>query len=554
MNPVEAAKTFAKRRWPALHLRTILLAVLLFAAAMPAAGAVFLRVYENILVRQTEAELIAQGAALSATAAALWPGARPEAPPPADDPSRWRPEAPAVDLSAGQALPERPRARPAAPADPAAAEVAAALGPVVERTTRTTLASVLLLDRRGTVVLGYERGGSHAGLPEVKAALAGGTATVFRRNSSYSPKYSFEWLSRASALRLHHARPVTVNGRVVGVLLLSRSPRALFKGLYQDRVKLLLGLGFIGAVLVVLAGLVSRGVTRPIEGLSAASRDLAAGRGEPPPTPATAAIEIRELYESFRAMAAAIDRRSRYLRDIAAAVSHEFKTPLAGIRGAVELIEDHGETMTEAERRRFLQAIAADTERLNQLVGRLLDLARADMAEPQAGVATALAGPVRRTADAFQAPGFAVRLDLPADLPAVAAPVATLEAVLATLLENSRQAGAGAVEIVARAAGHVLALTVADDGPGVPAGDRERLFEPFFTSRRAEGGTGLGLPIARSLLAASGGRIELRPAGAGACFEISLPIAPAGGEAPAARRPARAASRRAGFAGAGSFR
>ena len=68
-----------------------------------------------------------------------------------------------------------------------------------------------------------------------------------------------------------------------------------------------------------------------------------------------------------------------------------------------------------------------------------------------------------------------------------------------------------------------MVLTVTDDGPGVPIADHERLFEPFFTSRRAEGGTGLGLPIARSLLAASHARIGLLATKTGASFEIALP-------------------------------
>jgi two-component system sensor histidine kinase ChvG len=73
---IEHAKDFIKRHWPALRLREILLAVLLFAAAMPAIEAVWLRGYENTLVRQSEAELIAQGVALSASAGALWRGPR----------------------------------------------------------------------------------------------------------------------------------------------------------------------------------------------------------------------------------------------------------------------------------------------------------------------------------------------------------------------------------------------------------------------------------------------------------------------------------------------
>jgi signal transduction histidine kinase len=240
-----------------------------------------------------------------------------------------------------------------------------------------------------------------------------------------------------------------------------------------------------------------------------------------PETPATAAVEIRDLYQDFRVMADAIAVRSRYLRDFAAAVSHEFKTPLAGITGAVELLDDHFDTMTPDERRRFLGNISADSARLSQLVGRLMDLARADMAMPQAGVASELAPAARRVADA-QGRDITVILDLPEGLPLVAAPEATVETVLTTLVENSRQAGARAVTIRAEAVGDEVVLRIADDGPGVPPADRDRLFEPFFTSRRETGGTGLGLSIARSLLAASQGRIGLVEGEAGAVFEVGL--------------------------------
>jgi two-component system, OmpR family, sensor histidine kinase ChvG len=192
----------------------------------------------------------------------------------------------------------------------------------------------------------------------------------------------------------------------------------------------------IFGILLLLAGVVSRGVTRPIEQLSAATRDVAAGGGEVPETPATAAVEIRALYEDFRAMAERIERRSGYLRDFAAAVSHEFKTPLAGITGAVELLQDHFETMSAEERRRFLDNIAADSERLSQLVGRLLDLARADMASPEAGAAADLAEPLRRAADAQRSDDFQVDVSVPPDLPPIAVPAATLESVFAILFQN----------------------------------------------------------------------------------------------------------------------
>jgi signal transduction histidine kinase len=523
---IRRVKAMAKRHWPALRLRTIVFSVLLFAAAMPGVGAIFLRVYENTLVRQTEAELLAQGAALAATAAVGWPGANDDTASSPNAPGYYRPEGTTIDLSRTPVLPERPAPIPAGhPPDPNAVAVAQRLNPIITRTSRTTLASVLMVDSQGVVVRGVGLGADLSALPEVASALSGHPRTVLRRNGDYRPEYSFEWLSRASALRLHHARPIVVNRRVVGALLLSRSPRALFRGLYEDRGKIALGVVGIFGLLVVLSGLVSRGVTRPIEALSAASRDVAAGTGTVPPTPQTGAIEIRALYEDFRLMAERIDRRTSYLRDFAAAVSHEFKTPLAGIGGAVELLQDHFETMSSEERRRFLDNIAADSQRLSHLVTRLLDLTRADLAVAEPGVSTDIGGPVRKAADAIAGPAFTVDFDLPAGIGEAAAPALTLETVMTVLLQNSHQAGARHARVSARQSADDVVIAVSDDGPGVAPGDRDRLFEPFFTSRRAEGGTGLGLPIARSLLAASAGWLDLAPSKDGASFEIRLPKA-----------------------------
>nr|WP_286207663.1 HAMP domain-containing sensor histidine kinase [Hephaestia sp. MAHUQ-44] len=517
---IRGAKEAIKRRWPRLHLRTILFASLFLVAALPGVGAVFLRVYENTLVRQTEAELVAQGAALAATAEALWPGAPPLAVPPRD---ALTPEPPRIDLNATPILHERPTPLPAGPPSADAVAAGRQLAPIIGHTRQTTLAAIVLLDRNGIVVGGS--GGSLAMLPEVRAALAGQPETVLRRNAGYRAVYRFEWLSRAAAIRVHHARPIVVDGKIVGVLLLSRSARALFKGMYEDRGKIAIGIAAILIVLIVLSGVLSRGIARPIEALGVATRSVAMGRGRVPDPPPTAAIEIQGLYRDFAAMAEAIERRSRYLRDFAHAMSHEFKTPLAGIRGAIELLEDHDAAMSADERRRFLANADADARRLASLVSRLLDLARADMARGDGGRLDDPAALLARVADSAIRPGFTVTLDATPSLPVIATAPATLEAVLVTLLDNSRQAGATRATISVSAAASRVLLRVDDDGPGVPPADAERLFTPFFTSRRAEGGTGLGLAIARSLLDAVGGTIALAPSDRGAAFVIGLPIA-----------------------------
>lgn len=513
-------RQLVRRHWPRLRLRTILLATLVFVAALPGVGAVFLRVYENTLVRQTEAELVAQGAALTAAAQILWPGAVVQTR--AQD---FHPEPSRIDLNSTPILPERPAPRPAQAApSPDAVAAAQKMGPILVETRRTTLAAIDILDRRGAVVTGPDAGRSYAAIPEVAAALAGRPDTVLRRNGDYRPVYSFEWLSRAAAIRIHHARPIVVNGKVEGVLLLSRSARALFRGLYEDSGKIAFGAGAILITLILLATLVARGIARPIEILSSATRKLAQGRGDPPPVPATAAIEIQALYQDFAAMSHAIESRSRYMRDFAYAVSHEFKTPLTGIAGAVELLQDHAATMSEAERKTFLANIGSDAARLTQLLAGLLDLARADMSAGAPSAGADLRAPLLRVADAYNNSGMQVCVTVPDALSPVLLPEAAMETCLSNLLENSRRAGATKVDIHASQDARAVVIDVCDNGPGIAERDRARIFEPFFTTRRDSGGTGLGLAIVKSLLEAHHGDIALLPSEAGAHLRLTFPL------------------------------
>ncbi|MDQ1231309.1 HAMP domain-containing sensor histidine kinase [Sphingomonas sp. SORGH_AS_0879] len=518
-------KAWGKRHWPRLALRTYLFASFFLVAALPGVGAVALRVYENTLVRQTEAELVAQGAALAASAGALWPAAVPERAVRRGgsvSPSPYGANATSVDLSATPILPERPAPVAAPPPAPDARQAEVRLTPMLADTRAATLASIILLDRDGRIVTGTARRGSYADLPEVEAALGGTPRTVLRRDGRYKAIYRFDWLSRAAATRVHHARPIWVDGRVVGVLLLSRSARSLFIGLYQDWGKIVIGVLAILGTLILLSGVLSRAIARPIEELQDASRDVAAGRGTVPAIPATAAIEIQDLYRDFAAMAQAIEARSHYLRNFAHAVSHEFKTPLTGIRGAIELLQDHGGTMSATERARFLANADADAQRLTLLVSRLLDLARADMGGAGANDASDAVATVRKLADAHRREDLTITVTAPSAAIPIALAAQTLEAVLTMLIENAAQAGADRLTIHVER-GEPVVITIADNGGGIPPGDRERIFEPFFTSRRASGGTGLGLPIARALLVGAGGTLELVEGGTGTTMRLTLP-------------------------------
>lgn len=517
-------KDIAKRHWPALSLRTILFGTLLFVAALPGIGAVFLRVYENTLVQQTEAELIAQGAVIAAGYKFAWRDGQPATPA-----ASLAAERPGIDLRTNPILPPQPDAAKAAgKAEPRALLAARRIEPVVRDAGAVTLAAVRVLDRQGIVVLGRDDvGRSYLAVPEVRSALAGTTATTLRERADYEPRYVGEALSRASSIRVHHVRPVIDDGRVVGAVMLSRSPRGLFLGVYQDLGKILLGVAAILAILVVLAGLLSRGIAKPLSELSKATERVALGRSDVPATPPTAAIEIKALYDNFRVMAAKIEQRSRYLQDFAAAVSHEFKTPIAGITGALELLEEHGDAMSAEERQRFLANAAADADRLSRLVQRLLDLARADLTRIDEHSRTDVARAATRAGEHFRSPDLAITLSAQPDLTDARVTDEVLETVLEILIDNSRRAGARAIAMSASSEDGQVCITVADDGSGITPADANRIFEPFFTGRRASGGTGLGLSIAASLLAASGGTIALVPTAHGATFAIRLPQAAA---------------------------
>lgn len=281
-----------------------------------------------------------------------------------------------------------------------------------------------------------------------------------------------------------------------------------------------LGALALATVLTLTIGLVLvRTLTGPIEDLVKLAQAIGnGGRAAIVAPPRQGTEEVARLTESLMALATRLVDRNDYLAGFAAHVSHELKSPLTAIRGAAELLRDN--QMSPVERQRFLDQIISESGRLARLLDRLRELARAEGAQPVG--TTSLAGllPALRSRSA--------RLDLHvtggADL---VMPLAeeTATIVFGYLIDNSAEHGARRVTLDVAIRGDALSAIVADDGPGVSAGNRDRVFEPFFTTRREGGGTGLGLGIVRALLGASGGTITLLPdaPGQGARFEIRLP-------------------------------
>ncbi len=215
------------------------------------------------------------------------------------------------------------------------------------------------------------------------------------------------------------------------------------------------------------------------------------------------------------------------------AVSHDFRTPLASIIASSGSLLQRDVEWTEGERREFAEAIEVEAERLNRLVGNLLDLSRieAGSLRPEKGwydlgsLIQEVAGRLRHLAAAHR-----LSLNVPDDLPPVDFDYVEIDQALSNLIENAVKHTPPGTEVVVsvRVSGQAAEVDVADHGPGIPAAALPHLFDAFFRSP-SEGvspkGSGLGLAVARGLIEAHGGRIwaENRPGG-GARFVFTLPL------------------------------
>ena len=516
------------RKWrPSLGL--VVFVVLAIVAMLPLVALGVFRLFDNELVRQTERELIAQSAVFSAIVAMELEARAPGEPItgvvlPEDrtnEDERFRPLRPLLDFTRRGLLPPRPDAIASeSELRPAYRSIGAHVSEVAERTQSITLAGFRLLDPTGRVFAGGgEIGLSLAHIDEVDAAINGTYSSVARHRSSAAKVRSPVSFSRTAHFRVFTAMPVVVKRRVAAVVYASRTPLNLLKYVFDERwalfmsaISVLIAVGLLGLVLL-------RTINGPIRVLLARTQALGAGdRDALQPLPHYGTREIAALSLGIFAASRRLFERSDYISTLAAHVSHELKSPLTSIRGAAELMRDSGDAIDASERRRFLTNIVEDAGRLDRLVGRLRDLARAENLQPN-GCTTpkeilsqlekqGLAGNVRMRGN--------THLEI-----AIATENAAI--VFAHLIGNAFEHDATEIDIDISENDTTVAFRISDNGTGISEKNRDRVFDAFFTTKRESGGTGMGLTIVRSLLEAHGGKIALEPAAAGCCFRVELP-------------------------------
>jgi two-component system sensor histidine kinase ChvG len=272
-------------------------------------------------------------------------------------------------------------------------------------------------------------------------------------------------------------------------------------------------------VSALLAIFLTLTIARPLRQLAAAAGRIAAGeRGVA--LKLRGRDEIAGLARDFDAMARALDERLAFISELAANVSHEFKTPIASVRGAAELLRD-GAADDPAARARFLGNILADAERLSALVSRLLELSRVE-----SRLEARVPFDYRALVAAVVARYPAATLTWSAAFDHARAAPDQVETVLSNLLDNAARFSPEGGAIAVRVAGdaHGFHTTVRDRGAGISEANLAHVWDRFFTTARATGGTGLGLAIVRAIVETHGGEVgvESRP-GDGSAFWFTLP-------------------------------
>jgi two-component system, LuxR family, sensor kinase FixL len=228
-----------------------------------------------------------------------------------------------------------------------------------------------------------------------------------------------------------------------------------------------------------------------------------------------ARVQIEEQLREQTAMAR--------LGEMAAVLAHEIKNPLAGIRGAIQVIG--GRLPAESREAAVISEVIRRIDGLNGLMKDLLLFART----PQPNlVPLDMAALIEATASLLsEDPAAAnVRVEITGSAPPILGDADLLRIVVVNLLVNSAHAmnGQGLVRVSIGSADGICQVTFQDEGPGIPVDVRAKIFTPFFTTKSK--GTGLGLPTARRLIEAHGGTIELEcPAGGGTIVRIALPAA-----------------------------
>lgn len=332
------------------------------------------------------------------------------------------------------------------------------------------------------------------------------------------------------------AIPIEADDGSLKLIVAARRPITDVRSVTDTVTRAFLLAAAVGLAAALLAGL-------PLSGRMATRirrlRDTALRVAQIGPTaemkPDSGRDEIGDLSRAFATMQVQLQNQEAARRAFVATASHELRTPLASLRLMLDLlIEDlHAEPADIEHAREQAGKMDHQADRLSRLTANLLDLSRIDSGIPLRAELIEIDAIVRAVAAEFelraQAKSLALELDLGGAGPAWAiGDAGAVAQIVRILLDNAVRYADQRVGVTIAAAGGQIIVTVADDGPGVPAAEREQVFQRFSRGSAPEGGGfGLGLAIGRELAGRMDGGLSLDgPAGTGGRFLLTLPAGP----------------------------
>lgn len=326
----------------------------------------------------------------------------------------------------------------------------------------------------------------------------------------------------ASSAAVCAVRAATLHGPVTVVAALTLDPAGARTREAAEFTAALsaVSLAVVGAVAWLTAGRTLRPVERMRRQATeiTASGDLSGRLAEP------SASELARLGGTLNEMLKSLDRSVDRQRRFVADAAHELRTPLAGMTAALEVAHRHPDT-SEA----LVTDLLAGHRRLSHLVNDLLVLAALDGGAAQRAEPVDLAGVVTDCSRRHVPDGISLRLGHLARV-FVLGDESQLSRVVSNLVDNALRYAKSVVELAVRSDSGQAVISVADDGPGIPVADRERVWERFVRldddRSRASGGSGLGLAMVRELTAVHGGTVTVasRDPGPGTAFLVRLPV------------------------------
>lgn len=329
--------------------------------------------------------------------------------------------------------------------------------------------------------------------------------------------------------------PPPWEGESIGTLYISPEPSTVFpspRSLSQAIGRFLIwGALLAAAVALVITYFLSRRISAPVKALTIAARKL--GQGDlSQRVQSNEKGELGELAQAFNSMAENLERSEKLRRNMIADIAHELRTPLSNLRGYLEAIRD-GVVKPNPE---VICSLDEEANLLSRLVDDLQQLSLAEAGELELNYQPENVNELVKKTIALRqvhavAKGIFLSFDLPEELPPVNIDSQRISQVLLNLLDNAiaHTPQGGKITIAARKLDNRLEISVEDTGEGIPADDLPFVFERFYrvdkSRTRATGGAGLGLAIAKSLVEAHGGKIQVQSEkGRGSRFSFTIPL------------------------------